>query len=205
MSKFSISGVFGGMSRFKRFMYTVSAASLVLMFIFSGIYRATDWEIFATLGITAMTVCYQFTVRLVIGNVTDAIMRNEADWRKPWFRERKFEKKLYKKLKVKRWKDRMPTFDEDAFAFGKKPIERIIGATCQAEIVHELDVIASLATILFAIPFGDLWVFLITSIFGAAADMIFVIMQRYNRPRLLKYSALKRQKEVSEWDGEVLG
>ena len=191
MSKLSISGVFGGMSRFKRVMYIVSAASLALMFIFSGIYRATDWGIFATLGITVMTVCYHFTVRLVIGNVVDGIMRNEADWRKPWFRERKFEKRLYKMLKVRQWKDRMPTFDEDAFDFGKKPIERIIGATCQAEIVHELDVLASLAAILFAIPFGELWVFLITSILGAAVDMIFVIMQRYNRPRLL--NLLKRR------------
>lgn len=203
MSKFSISGIFGGMSRFKRFMYTVSAASLALMFIFSGIYRATDWGIFATLGITSMTICYHFTIRLVIGNIVDAIMRNEADWRKPWFRERKFEKKLYKKLKVKRWKDRMPTVDKNAFALEKNPIERVIGATCQAEIVHELDVLASLAAILFAIPFGDLWVFLITSILGAAADMIFVIMQRYNRPRLIKYAAAKRRREVTEWDGQV--
>lgn len=191
MSKFGVSGIIGGMSRYKRVMYAVSAASLVMMFVFSGIYKASGWGIFATLGVTAMTVGYHFTVRLVIGDVTDAIMRNEADWRKPWFRERKFEQRLYKKLKVKKWKGRLPTFDENAFKLGKQPIERIIGATCQSEIVHELDVLASLAAIFFAIPFGEVWVFVITSALGAAFDMIFVIMQRYNRPRLLR--TLKRR------------
>lgn len=179
------------MSRLKRIMYIISAVSLVLMFVFFGIYRLSDARVFTTLGITAMTVCYHFTIRLVIGNLVDAVMRNEADWRKPWFRERKFEEKLYKRLKVKRWKDRMPTFDESVFSIEKQPIERVIGATCQSEIVHELDVIASLAAILFTIPFGELWVFLITSVLGTIPDIMFVIMQRYNRPRLLK--SLKRR------------
>ncbi len=187
-------------SGFKRIMYIVSAVSLVLMFVCFGIYRAAGWGILTTLGITSMTVCYHFTVRLFIGNIVDAVMRNEADWRKPWFRQRAFEEKLYKKLKVKRWKDRLPTIDENAFKLGKQPIERIIGATCQSEVIHELDVLASLAAILFAVPFGDLWVFLITSILGAAFDMIFVIMQRYNRPRLLKLAMRKRQKETTDWD-----
>lgn len=183
--------MFKNMSKFKRVMYAVAVISMALMFACFGIYRLAELRVLISVGITAMTVSYHFTIRLVIGNFVDAIMRNEVDWRKPWFRQRKFEEKLYKKLKVRRWKGRMPTVDENAFSFGKQPIERIIGATCQAEIVHELDVIASLAAIFFAIPFGDLWVFLITSIFGAAFDMLFVIMQRYNRPRLLR--ALKRR------------
>jgi len=184
----------GKVSGFKRIMYIVSAVSLVLMFVCFGIYRAAGWGILTTLGIISMTVCYHFTIRLFIGNIVDAVMRNEADWRKPWFRQRTFEEKLYKNLKVKRWKDRLPAIEENAFRFGKQPIERIIGATCQSEVIHELDVLASLAAILFAIPFGDLWVFLITSILGAAFDMIFVIMQRYNRPRLLKFAMRKSKR-----------
>lgn len=195
---------FKKMSKFKRVMYAVSVISMVLMFACFGIYRLAEIRILISVGITAMTVCYHFTIRLVIGNIVDAIMRNEADWRKPWFRERKFEKKLYKKLKVKQWKDRMPTIDENAFNLRKQPIERVIGATCQAEIVHELDVIASLAAILFAIPFGDLWVFLITSILGAALDMLFVIMQRYNRSRLVNFAAVKGRREVKNGSDLIL-
>ncbi|MCM1164903.1 MAG: hypothetical protein NC299_04455 [Lachnospiraceae bacterium] len=179
------------MSKFKRNMYVIAIGSLVLMFVFFGLYKLTSSGIHMTFCITSMTICYHFTIRLVIGNITDMIMRCEADWRKPRFRERKFEEKLYKKLKVRQWKSRMPTFDESAFSFEKQPIERIIGATCQSETVHELNILASLAAIFFAIPFGSLWVFIITSVLGAAYDLIFVIIQRYNRPRLLR--ALQRR------------
>lgn len=185
--------LFRNMSKFKRVMYIGSVGSMALMFAAFGLYKLIGARSYITVGITAMTVCYHFTIRLVIGNIVDAVMRNEADWRKPWFREKPFEKKLYKRLRVSRWKNRLPTIDENAFAFGKTPTERIIGATCQSEIVHELDILASLAAILFAIPFGDLWVFLITAVLGAAFDLVFVIMQRYNRPRLLR--ALKRRSE----------
>ncbi|MDE7361632.1 MAG: hypothetical protein K2N38_06845 [Oscillospiraceae bacterium] len=179
------------MSRFKRVMYICAIVSMALMFAAFGIYRLNGARICINVGITSMTVCYHFTIRLFIGNILDVIMHNEVDWRKPWFREKQFEEKLYKKLKVKRWKDSMPTVDENAFSLVKQPMECIIGATCQAEVVHELCVLASLAAILFAIPFGSFWVFLITSILGAALDMMFVIMQRYNRPRLLR--ALQRR------------
>lgn len=174
------------MSKIKRVMYTAAVVSMALMFTAFGIYRLNGVEFCIIVGITSMTVCYHFTIRLFIGNIVDVIMRNEADWRKPWFREHKFEEKLYKKLKVKKWKSRMPTADENIYALGKRPMERIIGATCQSEVIHELDIIASLAAILFAIPFGSVWVFVITSVLGAVFDLMFVIMQRYNRPRLLK-------------------
>lgn len=178
-------------------MYLTAVGSMAMMFAAFGLYKLNGARLCVFVGITAMTVCYHFTIRLVIGNVVDAVMRNEADWRRPWFREKPFEKNLYKKLKVRRWKDRLPTADERAFAFGKAPIERLIGATCQAEIIHELDIPASLAAILFAIPFGELWIFLITSILGAALDLMFVIVQRYNRPRLLRACSASRRTHIA--------
>lgn len=174
------------LSKIKRVMYIAAVVSMALMFTAFGIYRLNGVKFCITVGITSMTVCYHFTIRLFIGNIVDVIMRNEADWRKPWFREHGFEEKLYKKLKVKKWKNRMPTADEINYDLRKLPMERVIGATCQSEVVHELDILASLAAILFAIPFGDVWVFVITSVLGAVFDLMFVIMQRYNRPRLLR-------------------
>lgn len=54
--------------------------------------------------------------------------------------------------------------------------------TCQSETVHEVNMLLSFVPLLFSIWFGSLDVFLITSC-GAA---LFVIMQRYNRPRLMR-------------------
>jgi glycosyl-4,4'-diaponeurosporenoate acyltransferase len=42
-------------------------------------------------------------------------------------------------------------------------------------------------SVLFTVPaFGAFWVFLITSVLSALMDLLFAIMQRYNRPRILK-------------------
>ena len=40
--------------------------------------------------------------------------------------------------------------------------------------------------LLFAIPFGAFPVFLLTSLGAALTDAVFVIVQRYNRPRVIR-------------------
>lgn len=175
----------------KRVMYSAAAGSLVLMFVFFIIMVNTSKSIFMTLGITFMTICYHFTVRLVIGGVMDRISLTQFhpdSWR---FREHKFEKKLYKLLCVKKWKKFAPTYDDDKFDLSRNPTEDVIGETCRAEIVHWLCIGASLASITFAALFGSLAAFLITGILGALFDLMFVIIQRYNRPRLMRFAARK--------------
>ena len=47
-------------------------------------------------------------------------------------------------------------------------------------------IILSLSTLLFAIPWGKFWIFLITAIAAMIFDSQFIIIQRYNRPRVIK-------------------
>ena len=44
------------------------------------------------------------------------------------------------------------------------------------------------------VRFGAYPVFIITSVLAAACDMAFVVMQRYNRPRLIKLMELQKRK-----------
>lgn len=55
-----------------------------------------------------------------------------------------------------------------------------------AELVHEIIVVLSFVPILASIPFGGLVVFVITSVLAACFDAIFIAIQRYNRPRIVK-------------------
>ena len=80
----------------------------------------------------------------------------------------------------------MPTYDSSFFDSKAHSWEEIAQAMCQAEIVHEVIVVLSFLPILAYIPFGALGVFIITSLLSACFDMMFVIMQRYNRPRIIK-------------------
>ena len=89
----------------------------------------------------------------------------------------------------------MPTYNPEEFSMDRS-IEEVIRSTCRAEIVHVCNVALSFVPLLFAIPFGALGVFLATSIAAAAFDTVFVVMQRYNRPRLMRLMQMqaKRQK-----------
>ena len=89
-------------------------------------------------------------------------------------------------MNVKKWKGNMPTYSPDEFSTEKRTWEEIVVSTCRSEIVHECNVVLSFVPILFTIPFDSFLVFLLTSIGAAIFDLFFVIMQRYNRPRLLK-------------------
>ena len=174
-------------------MFAVSGVSLVLFFAFWGIFLGTKKPVYFTLGIVAMTVCYHFTVRLVIGGLFEFFLKDDVDYTRKWFEPREFEKNLYKKLKVKKWKKILPTADEDLFSLEKKTPEEVVMAGCQAEIVHECCAAAGLLSMFLAFPFGYFWVFFGTSVAAALCDLAFVAIQRFNRPRLLKYIERKSQ------------
>lgn len=169
----------------KRFMYTAAAVSLALMIGFCILAKYTELEVFVTLAITAMTTGYHFTIRLVIGSITAALKLSKFDPKAACYRERKFERKLYKALRVKKWKKFAPTYDKSLFSLDNPP-EDIVGEMCRAETTHWLCAAASLVSICFTIWFGSLPAFLITAILGAAVDMMFIVIQRYNRPRLMR-------------------
>lgn len=80
----------------------------------------------------------------------------------------------------------MATYDPSCFDSKIHTWDEIAQAMCQAELVHELIILFSFLPIFTAIPFGALPIFVITSVLAACFDAMFVIMQRYNRPRVLK-------------------
>ena len=125
-------------------------------------------------------------IRLVVGCLVDARYHNHMDYTKKWFTERAFEQKLYKKIQVKKWKKWFPTFNPQDFDLKSRSMEEIVQVTCQAEVVHEINMVLSFVPIVFSVWFGSLGVFLLTSFAAFLFDGIFVIMQRYNRPRLIR-------------------
>ena len=56
----------------------------------------------------------------------------------------------------------MSTFDEDTFDISKHSWDEIAQATCQSEIVHEIDVIYSFLPLVSSIWFHSFRVFLLT-------------------------------------------
>ena len=170
-------------------MKIMAITALVLTILFSFLYSFADMGVFFSLAITAGTISYHFIIRLLIGYLIDKIMDNKADYTKRWFRVGEKEMKLYRILKVKKWKDKMPTYDMDVFDTSKHTWEEIVQAMCQSELVHETNVLFSFLPIFASVWFGSFGVFLVTSLLSAAFDLMFVFMQRFNRCRILKIKA----------------
>lgn len=167
-------------------MKKISVITFVMTICFSILFQVTKNEMMIPFAVTFGTIAYHFIIRLVVGTLYDAIMKNKADYTKKWYCVNDFEMKLYQKLKVKKWKNKLPTYDMDVFDVSKHSWDEILQATCQSELVHETNVIISFVPLIASLWFGSFGVFLITSILSAAFDMVFVIMQRFNRSRILK-------------------
>ena len=135
-----------------------------------------------TLGITL----YHFAMRLAVGTVVNFIMKNRADHKNIWFREKGFEGKFYRLIRVRKWKKYLPTYSPVTFDATQKTVEEIIGATCQAEIVHELIMALSLLPIATIPIFGGAAAMIVTSVLALLFDSLFVMIQRFNRPKLIR-------------------
>lgn len=176
-------------------MLEITFAVTIITFLSATLYHKTSESALLTIAITFGTIAYHLIMRLCVGYLINLIIDNKIDYNKKWFRLRKCEKSIYEKWNVKIWKDKLPTYDPSLFSLMNHSFDEIAQAMCQAEIVHELIVLLSFVPLLFSIPFGSFPVFLITSIFSAVFDSLFVIVQRYNRPRMIKL-ALRKQKSI---------
>ena len=122
--------------------------------IFIIIYRITEKDILLSLAITFGTCSYHFLMRLIVGCGINAVYHNRMDYHKKWFQPKTWESGVYKKLKVKNWKEKMPTYDVDTFSFELHSMEEIVMAMCQSEVVHEAIVVLSFIPVSFSIRFA---------------------------------------------------
>lgn len=172
-------------------MKTAAIGSVAATVICGILLAKTKEGIWLTLTITFGTIAYHLCIRLFLGLLFNVIMNNHADYESFWFKPRKWEKKLYEILRVKQWKDKMPTFFADTFNPKLHSWDEIAQAMCQSELVHEVNIIISFLPMIMVIWFDSFWVFFLTSMAAALFDLIFVVMQRYNRPRII--NLLKRK------------
>ena len=177
---------------FANIMKAAAFVSLAATLLLVLLYRRWNWDWLFAAAITAGTTFYHFAMRLLVGTVIPLCIKHPM--KHPWFHEKAFEPKLYRMLKVKQWKDRMPTYDSASFSLRKHSLQQIVDTCCVSEAVHECIILLSFVPLLFAILWGAFPVFLITSLLAAAFDCCFVLMQRYNRPRLVRILMKKEAK-----------
>lgn len=168
-----------GMRRITVFCFAAAVITGILCCCF-------DRDIYLTLAITFGTITYHLGIRMLVGGFYNVIMKNRADYTKKRFQVRSWENRLYQFLQVKKWKDKLPAYNPENFSIKKHTWHEIAQAMCQAELVHETNMALSFLPLIAVRWFGAFYVFLLTSVCGALFDFVFVIMQRYNRTRVVR-------------------
>jgi len=159
-----------------------SLATVLLALLYT--HSPKDWILSA--AISFGTTAYHFLMRLAVGYAVLYATKNRFDYRKRWFRPKRWETALYRMLRVRSWKGQLPTYAPHQFSMESNSMLQIIQNTCGAEIVHEIIMLLSFLPLVTVPVFGSFFVFITTSVLAAMFDSIFVIAQRYNRPRLVR-------------------
>ena len=147
------------------------------------LFRPEGWLL--TCIVSFATTAYHFVMRLAVGYLLPKLTNYHFDYRHSWFQPRKWESALYRKIHIRKWKGKLPTYAPSQFSLEDQSLYRVIQNMCGAELVHEIIMVLSFVPLL-TVPFlGSFYVFLITSTLSALFDSIFVMAQRYNRPRLV--------------------
>lgn len=160
-----------------------AAVSTGLLTLFAGLgyaFSRIGWLM--DTAITFGTTFYHFAMRLAVGY----LIPNRFVHSRRWFQPKAFETPLHELLRIKKWKGRMPTFDHRQFSLSENALEDIVRNMCRAEVVHEVIIPLSFVPVLLSLLWHNFFLFFITSVLAAAVDAVFTLMQRYNRPRLVR-------------------
>jgi len=108
---------------------------------------------------------------------------------------------FYKKIGLPKWKDKLPQYSKGfnkrnlPDQISKEYLELFINVTCQAEMVHYIIIILGYFSVFFALLTNKhkYWIFILIATFIGICNLVFSLIQRYNRFRLDKL-LIKRYK-----------
>jgi len=177
------------------FMYIVIGLMLTVSGVCFALYYGafTDSRVVLWVGVASFTILYHFWLRILLGCVTQRLPIRYTAW---WFKERRFERRLYKLLRVRKWKGKVLTYDPDAFSMEKHSYEEIAYAMAKAETDHWINELISLSTMFFPLLWGAPWLFISTGIVGMLFDMQFILVQRFNRPIIVRVIEKERKRKT---------
>lgn len=148
-------------------------------------------------------VIYLIAIGILSNPAAKLINRDNIDYTKFPYRSYSFERggKIYEKIGIRFWKDKVPDMStvlkhlikkEVRFKSSAADVLRQIQETCVAEITHNALIILSLPMLIY---WKGKWAFLCEAIYILLLNLPFILIQRYNRPRLI---ALYQRKLTTE-------
>ncbi len=183
---------------------------LAVLGISGGVALAASASYLPVLGFTALAAVAVIAIDGLTATVCRLLPKKLADHEKKYFQVSQREKKFYEKLKIRKWKDRVPEIGQFT-GFRKNKIEdpksieyldRFLLEISYGQIGHFVSCFTSFLILLF-FPIYSLWlpISIGVAIVSALMNIPSFIILRYNsyKLRVLRTSALKKlQRQNSE-------
>ncbi len=173
-------------------LLTVLIAAVCFYMYYSNTYKS---DVVLWIGIVSFMILYHFGLRILMGKITNSFKINYSH---PWYRPRKFEDGLYKLLKVRRWKEKVLTFEPDKYDFKNVTLEELATTMSKSELDHWINELISIFSISFAFIWGCVPAFVITAVVAMLFDAQFIIVQRFNRPIVIRLMNRIERKKVAK-------
>ena len=152
---------------------------------------------FTTLTITFITINYHIFIRALCGTIFSIVKINGNE---RIFNVSEKELKIYEKLNVKSWKEKLPTYKPELFK--ERDLNKLYSNMLHSELVHIAIVFFSYVPLIISIFYSylhdSILIFLFTSIFASLLDTSFIILQRYNRPRVKHLMTLQTLRTINK-------
>ena len=152
-------------------------------------------------------LCYAAGLGVVSFVLGRLVPKEWFDYTRFPYRSFAFEKggKIYEAIGIAKWQSRVPDMSRifpklmPAKKIPARPDEQtllvMIRETCAAEATHTLLMLAGLGVIVI---WPCVWGVMLYLVYAILGNLIFIIIQRYNRPRLVRLYERKRVKRSNE-------
>jgi len=109
---------------------------VILTIIFSVLSDGDD-STMRSCAILTGCLAFHLIIWIVSSIIVVGIMKNEANDRCRWFRELSWERRFYRFIKIRRWKQYLPTYAPEYYKYTTMRSRVLLGIISQTEVVHE--------------------------------------------------------------------
>ncbi|MBQ9728986.1 MAG: hypothetical protein IJV85_05250 [Clostridia bacterium] len=185
----------------KLYLIIISASALIISAI---VTLACDANYLAVLGLTALAIAIVILIDSLVATVARLLPKKCADHTAKIYQVGKGEKKFYEKLKIRKWKDKVPEighftgFRKNKIAEPKSVeyVDRFLLEICYGEIGHFFCLFIGF-TLLLLFPISKLWlpISIPVAIINVFLNLPSLFILRYNsyKLRILRKNNVKKQ------------
>ncbi len=170
----------------------------------SLLYDYTFWYVFKISGLTLFAVV---AIDAIVAAVVHAVPERKINPFAKCFQASQKERSFWEKLGVRKWKDIIPESGKYLCHFSKTNVEqpnnneyvlKFLRETCYAEVMHIISIFLGFIPLAF-MPI-KLTVVLPVCFINAVLQTLPVIVQRYNRIRLIALYNFNKRKQINGSD-----